>query len=303
MTDPVVAIDEGSPWIASILQCPVCGSKFPSPDGFSCTSCEFGSADGRDLRFKNPLQRVIRFAVGGGPSINEFLLQIDTTRPSITYAGPKALRDSAELMSEVAARVPGGGTALDLGCGARDQAPCLEHLGFRYVGVDFDSAGADYLADAHALPFADSSFNCVFSYAVLEHLSNPFVAIQEVARVLKPGGLFIGTVSQGEPFHNSYFHHTPWGLLSVLNGAPSLKTVRMWAAQDSLTSLASMGRYPRVVRQLLRIVSGIHKGMPWLAPRKITWRHKERELDQLYRAGAICFAVQKLTSASDSEAE
>ena len=86
--------------------------------------------------------------------------------------------------------------------------------------MDYAHSEADLLADAHAIPFADDSFDCIFSYAVLEHLHNPFVALSEVARVLRPGGWFIGTVSQGEPFHSSYFHHTPWALLSLVREIP-----------------------------------------------------------------------------------
>ena len=75
-------------------------------------------------------------------------------------------------------------------------------IGYRYVGVDYSSSSADLLADAHSIPFGDNTFECVFSYAVLEHLHLPFLAIREIERVLSPSGLFVGTVSQGEPFHD-----------------------------------------------------------------------------------------------------
>jgi SAM-dependent methyltransferase len=218
---------------------------------------------------------------------------MDTKRPKTSYSGPLALRDSRQLMTEIANRLPNRGAVLDLGCGPRDQAVCFGHLGFNYVGIDYLGDAADLLADAHSLPFADSTFDCVFSYAVLEHLHNPFLAIGEVSRVLKPGGFYVGTVSQGEPFHSSYFHPTGWGMLSLVSSVSELRLVKMWDGIETLTSLATMGRYPRVIRFLLAGLSSLHDRFTWLAPRRMRWSVKNKELDALYRAGAICFVVQK----------
>ena len=56
------------------------------------------------------------------------------------------------------------------------------------------------VADIFQLPFPDSSLDAVFTAAVLEHLDKPVDALQEIRRVLKPGGL-VGVVSTdwGEP--------------------------------------------------------------------------------------------------------
>ena len=164
--------------------------------------------------------------------------------------------------------------------------------------MDYANPAAELLVDAHALPFADESFDCVFSYAVLEHLHTPQVAIQEIARVLKVGGVFVGTVSQGEPFHSSFFHFTPWGLLSLLRFAPQLEAVRLWPGPDTLTSLAQMGRYSRLVRKLIVVVDQSSRRAPWLTPRKLWWPVRERRLDQIYRAGSICFSIRKTVGCS-----
>ena len=199
-------------------------------------------------------------------------------------------------MSEVMQRLPHGGDVLDLGCGPRDQVVPLEHLRFRYLGVDYGNPSADFLADAHSLPFSDASFDCVFSYAVLEHLHDPFIAAHEILRVLKPGGWYIGTVSQGEPFHSSYFHHAPWALVSLIGATPGLRIQRLWESSDTLESLASMGRYSRVIKGMLKGVSWIASHCPWLTPRKMRWPEKERQLDRLYRAGSVCFSIQRVVT-------
>lgn len=46
-------------------------------------------------------------------------------------------------------------------------------------------------ADVIALPFADNSFDLVTCSWVLEHLPQPWIAMQEIARVLAPGGQFV----------------------------------------------------------------------------------------------------------------
>ena len=45
------------------------------------------------------------------------------------------------------------------------------------------------VGDAEALPFADNSFDLVFSYGVLHHTPDTALAILEIHRVLRPGGL------------------------------------------------------------------------------------------------------------------
>ena len=47
------------------------------------------------------------------------------------------------------------------------------------------------LADAHRLPFAEGSFSLVTCGSVFHHLEDPALAIDEVARVLRPGGRFL----------------------------------------------------------------------------------------------------------------
>ncbi len=42
--------------------------------------------------------------------------------------------------------------------------------------------------DALAMPYADGSFDCVVNISMLEHLTDPGKAIEEMLRVLKPGG-------------------------------------------------------------------------------------------------------------------
>jgi hypothetical protein len=127
----------------------------------------------------------------------------------------------------------------------------------------------------------------------LEHLHKPLIAVSEVVRVLKPGGVYVGTVSQGEPLHDSYFHHTAWGVLSVAASQTGLDVRRLWASGDTLFSLARMGRYPRIIRALLRTLATLDQRVPWLAPRRARWPAAQKRLEALYRAGSLGFVMQK----------
>ncbi|MEW6428527.1 MAG: methyltransferase domain-containing protein [Thermodesulfobacteriota bacterium] len=96
--------------------------------------------------------------------------------------------------------LPAPGNILELGCGNGGNLNCarLVHPSATLFGVDIVQA-ADLFPDinfAHAdidrekLPFADDSFDAVVLVHVIEHLRNPFLVRDEIARVLKPGGRF-----------------------------------------------------------------------------------------------------------------
>lgn len=70
-----------------------------------------------------------------------------------------------------------------------------------YITADLESPLAKVKMDIHAMPFDDNSFNVVLCNHVLEHVADDIQAMQEIARVLKPGGFAILQV----PF----FHPVP----------------------------------------------------------------------------------------------
>lgn len=45
------------------------------------------------------------------------------------------------------------------------------------------------VGSVYRLPFQDNSFDAVFAHALLQHLKNPLKALEEMKRVLKPGGV------------------------------------------------------------------------------------------------------------------
>lgn len=118
--------------------------------------------------------------------------------------------------------IPSGkGDALDLGGGRGQLREPLEKLGYSYVNLDarkFDNGEPSIVGDAHAMPFENASFDLVVSKDTLEHFLDPFQVVQEVYRILKPGGLFIICVLWMHPFHSDdYWRYSPIGLQHLLN--------------------------------------------------------------------------------------
>lgn len=282
-------------WYSRYLVCPDCKQAINIESSIHCHGCGYITeiSNTVEIKPKNPDSLYLEMSQISSMHASKYLKTINIQRPEITYSGPAAIRDSSELMSEIQKYLCSNGAVLDLGCGPRDQADSIESLGHQYVGVDYTNENADFLADAHCIPFMDETFDCVLSYAVLEHLHNPFIALHEIERVLKPGGIYVGTVSQGEPFHDSFFHHTAWGFISLISTASKLEIKRLWPSHDTLRALVRMGRYPKVIRCLLSIIDRIHMNSPFLAPKKMKWSVEEKRLDELYRTASVCFVVQK----------
>lgn len=111
---------------------------------------------------------------------------------------------------------------LDLGCGAGHVSFQVAPLAGEVVAYDLspdmlavvaDTAAARGLGNvttqqgaAERLPFADASFDAVFSRYSAHHWSDLAQALREVRRVLRPGGLlaFVDVASPGRPLLDTY---------------------------------------------------------------------------------------------------
>ncbi|WP_347355032.1 class I SAM-dependent methyltransferase [Intrasporangium sp.] len=151
--------------------------------------------------------------------------------------GPEGLRESqAGLLGEV-----GGRRILEVGAGAAQCSRWLVTRGATVVATDLSAAMLSTAAriarrhpevpslplaqcDARALPFADASFEIVFTaYGVLPFVADPEVVLAECARVLRDGGRLVFSTTHpvrwafpddpgpgGLTAGQSYFDRTPY---------------------------------------------------------------------------------------------
>lgn len=130
-------------------------------------------------------------------------------------------------VAAVAKTIPEGALVLDAGAGECQYKPLLAHTEYRaqdfaqYYGMtdgpqqeQWHYGQLDYVCDITDIPVDTDTFDAVICTEVLEHLSEPVAALEELTRVLKPGGVMILSAPLGCGLHQEPHHYfggfTPW---------------------------------------------------------------------------------------------
>jgi SAM-dependent methyltransferase len=155
---------------------------------------------------------------------------------------------------------------LEIGCGNGADGAMFAMQGARYTGVDltaeaveatrrhFAAEGLDGTfrqQNCERLSFADRTFDIVYSFGVLHHTPAMQQAIDEVHRVLKPGG-----VARVMLYHRRSFNYHVrilfWMRLKVMLGA--LRRIRHWRSDcDQLARAELAGVRGNTAREVWEI--------------------------------------------------
>jgi ubiquinone/menaquinone biosynthesis C-methylase UbiE len=230
-------------------------------------------------------------------------------------ASQKWRKQSAAMGSDMtraivdAAQVEPGMRVLDIACGTGEPAISFATLlagSGDVVGVDLSPAPLKIAeeraaqrgltnaifrqADAHELPFADNSFDCITSRLGVMFFSDLPRALSEMHRVLKPAGRTILLVwgAMDQP----YFHTTIGTLLRMLPGTIVPESARgMFALGQTgmLSQALRQAGFSRVEENLVTV--------PW------TWIGTPDEVWEYFQDVAVPFASLLQTIPAERRAE
>lgn len=161
------------------------------------------------------------------------------------------------FLNEIERHTPGEGAILDLGCGDNRMLDAWRNPRRQVWGVDFhkhpalaDPADFHLLETDGTIPFDDGSFDLIVSRWVLEHVVSPDRFLAEVARVMRPGGMFVSLTVNAKHYVSwlaRLFHIAPHSWTQAL-----IHRVLGRAHEDTFTTyyrLNSRGRMDRAARQ------------------------------------------------------
>jgi len=132
-----------------------------------------------------------------------------------------------EFVRTAAEQTKPGSLVLDAGAGECRFKPMFTHT--RYVGVDFGQGDPawnysrlDAVARLEELPFVDGAFDAVLSIVVLEHTPEPLRVLEEMRRVMRPGGALYMVVPHMWEEHQrpfDFFRYTSGGIRYLMERA------------------------------------------------------------------------------------
>lgn len=131
------------------------------------------------------------------------------------------------FVEATAAQLPSGSLVLDAGAGECVYKHLFAHCQYKAIDLAvgdhaWNYGNLDYVAPLHDMPVGDCSFDAVLCTQVLEHLEWPRESVQEMFRVLKPGGRLFLTAPMAQGEHQipyDFFRYTSYGLRAICRHA------------------------------------------------------------------------------------
>ncbi len=154
------------------------------------------------------------------PTLNEVMRQSrERLFPSLTNPNWLVLRERRRIFDRWLAQLPSRELdVLDVGGRLQPYRPLIADRLRRYVAVDLKLTPlVNVLARGEQLPLASDRFDLVICTQMLEYPPQPSLVVDEIYRVLKPGGRFLLSVPSAAPVAGvESWRMLPTGLRSLL---------------------------------------------------------------------------------------
>ncbi len=132
-----------------------------------------------------------------------------------------------QLVAVFEKHVKRDGIVFDIGCSAKPYKAVIQKYSSHYFGLEqaappHDDHQADMLGSAYRTGLKDSSIDTVIATAVIEHLEDPGQALEEMHRIVKPGGVVIISAPLFWHIHEAprdFYRYTKYGLEYMLKTA------------------------------------------------------------------------------------
>ncbi|WP_342642041.1 methyltransferase domain-containing protein [Rhodoligotrophos ferricapiens] len=165
--------------------------------------------------------------------------QKPTTRRNVEML----VQELEQLSDPITVLIVGGGSI------GQGMAPLYDHPRLKLFSFDiYRSPLIQFVADAHQMPLPSNHFDAVVIQAVLEHVVEPQRVVEEIWRVLKPGGLVYAETPFMQQVHEGAYDFTRFtesghrylfrdfdAVASGASGGPGLQF--MWSADYLARSL------------------------------------------------------------------
>jgi len=132
------------------------------------------------------------------------------------YANHNTSRNVVQRLGELLSRFGDTGLMVNIGAGATRLHPRMKNLDIA-PGENIDIVGS-----VMEMPFDDDSVDLLVTQEVLEHVSHPFRAMEEIHRVIRPGGVAfvqLPFVIGDHPCPNDYWRFTRQGIVELARQA------------------------------------------------------------------------------------